>query len=103
MKNTISRIRNSVGPKPKIRLSISDGPLLGACASIVTFLLWSRLESSWLSANDGTCVAKLVEVGASLSLDGYLIACLSVPWIASPVEEISLTLPSLTCVRKFGL
>ena len=42
---TNSAISNSVGPKPKIRLSITDGPLFGAWASIVTPSCCSRLDS----------------------------------------------------------
>ena len=37
------------------------------------------------------------------SLGGYLNACLNVPWMASPVEEMSLTFPDWTWLVNVGL
>jgi hypothetical protein len=84
--NTNSRMNSSVGPNPKITLSSTDGPLLGDWASIVTFLDCSSEESTWLSANDGTWVAKLVDAVTVVLLAGYLIAVFRLPVIASPLE-----------------
>jgi len=53
-----------------MRLSITDGPELGAWASIVTPLFWSSCSSSLLLANDGTWVVKLVEGETAVSLLG---------------------------------
>lgn len=41
-------------------------------------------------------------VWLSLLLGGYVIACLNVPWIELPVEEIELTLPELSWLMKVG-
>ena len=50
------------------------------------------------SAKVGTSVSKLVALSPL-----YLTSFLNSPWIVSPLEEISLTLLSRTCVRKVGL
>ena len=70
----------------------------------MTLLAAQRLEQLALLANDGIWVAKLV-VGVDRGVvrgiaDG---AVLNVPWIESPLEEISLTLPASTWVRNVGL
>ena len=70
MKNTISRMNSSVGPKPRITLAKSDGPVFGFVASMMTCLDSSVAESCWLLANDGTWVAKLVAGVTDLSLAG---------------------------------
>src|SRR5207237_10010676 len=89
-------------PKPNMRLVRNDGPASGLLASIVTLLLSSSCDSCTLLANDGTWVEKYGALGTPFSL-GYLMAVLKVPWIESPVEEISLTLRALTCARNVGL
>ena len=101
MMNTNNKTRRIVGPKPKIRLSRNDGPVSGFLASIVTLCCCSSWESCWWSANDGTWVEK--SVASALELAGYFTAALNVPWIASEVEVISVTLLLLTWFRKVGL
>src|SRR5947209_12601811 len=71
--STNSRIKSSVGPKPKIKLVRNDGPVSGDLASIVTLWLSNRLVSCWLLANAGTWVENRVVATAFLSSDGYLI------------------------------
>src|SRR5436305_14205443 len=103
MISTNSRISSSVGPNPKRRLVRNEGPFCPGCALIVTPLLWSRLESCELSANEGTWVENRVVGWALELLAGYLTAWRKVPWMESPVEEMSLTLPLCTWLRKVGL
>ena len=61
---TNSATRSSVGPKPKMRLSATDGPLLVGWALIVTPSSRRDENSAALSANDGIWVEKLVDLSA---------------------------------------
>ena len=86
-----------VGPKEN-RIVWSSERLLGASALMTTFFSVSSWESWVSSAKVGTSVSKLVALSPL-----YLTSFLNSPWIVSPLEEISLTLLSRTCVRKVGL
>ena len=74
-------------------------PCRVAVALTITPLLWRSFESEVLSANAGISVRNRVVGLESL----YASASLNVPWIAVPLDVISLTLPSRTCWRKNGL
>ncbi len=65
---------------------------------MTTFLSVSSWDSWVSSAKVGTSVSKLVALSPL-----YLTSFLNSPWMVSPLEEISLTLLSRTCVRKVGL
>src|SRR5689334_7564313 len=98
--NTNSATSSSVGPKPKMRLSAIEGPLLVGWALIVTPSERRELNSDELSAKDGIWVEKFVDLAVP---GGYATAFLSVPEIASPVEEIELTFLASTSLRNVGL
>ncbi len=74
-------------------------PVSSGLALTTTFFSCSVLESALWLAKAGTSVLKFV-VG---SLFAYLIFSVKVPWIAVPLEVISLTWPALTSLRKKGL
>ena len=56
-----------------------------------------------LSQNDGAWVEKRVVGVAALLVGGYRRLVVKVPWIASSVDKIDLTLPACNRERKYGL
>src|SRR3954469_9799672 len=99
MKSPTSRI---VGPNPRNRVARNERPLSAGSALTTTPLDSSSFVSSVVSTKDGTSVLKRSTVFA-LPPGGVKVAFfLRSPWIVSPREEISCTLPALTCCRKNG-
>ena len=94
---TNSATSRIVGPNEN-RIVSSSERLLGGSALIVTSCSVSSCESSSSLANVGISVSKPVALSPL-----YLTSFLNSPWTVSPLEEISLTLPSRTCSRKVGL
>src|SRR5690348_16454737 len=91
---------NSVGPKPKMIVCHNGVPSSSGLALTVTPLSIISVNSS-SSPNDGRTVLNLVFSLASLSSGGYLTSFLKVPWISSPFDVTSLTLPDSICWRKY--
>src|SRR3954453_3254464 len=90
---------SSVGPKPKISVCQSGVPVSSGLALTVTFLS-SISRSRPSSANDGRSVSKLSSLRALPSSGLYVVFLRKSPWIESPWEVTSLTLPCSTCSRK---
>src|SRR3954471_6455093 len=100
MNRPTSRI---VGPKPRNSVERNDRPLSMGSALTTTPLDSSCLVRFVVSTNDGTSVLKWSTLVAFFSPDGVNFAFfLRSPWIVSPCEEISWTLPACTCCRKNG-
>src|SRR4051794_33657230 len=99
MNRPTSRI---VGPKPRNSVARNDRPLSGGSALTTTPLFSSCWVRFVVSTNDGTSVLKRSTVFA-LPPGGVNFAGFSrSPWIVSPREEISWTLPACTWSRKNG-
>ena len=86
-------MKSSVGPKPSSRFSQRGAPLSSGWALTTTPFVCSRWASWSVSANSGISVLTFV-VGLALR---YRSGCLSVAWIAVPLEVIATTLPARTC------
>src|SRR3954470_13738408 len=100
MNRPTSRI---VGPKPRKSVARNERPLSGGSALTTTPLPSSCFVRFVVSTNDGTSVLKRSTLVAFFSPDGVKLAFfLRSPWIVSPCEEISCTLPAWTCLRKNG-
>ena len=99
MRKKSSPTKRSVGPKNSRRLCHHGDPVSSGFALTITPLLWRSFESEVLSANVGISVRNRVVGLESL----YVSASLNVPWIAVPLDVMSLTLLSRTCCRKNGL
>ncbi len=95
MKSAMIRI---VGPKPSSRFASSERPSSIGRAFTTAFSS-IRICSSESSANDGRSVLKSVSLFASLPLP-IVTADLNSPWIVSPLDVISLTLPFSASARK---
>src|SRR3954471_2720801 len=99
MKRPTSRI---VGPKPRNSVARNERPLSAGSALTTTPLDSSCFVRSVVSTNDGTSVLNRSTVFALPPGGVKLAFFLRSPWIVSPREEISCTLPALTCWRKNG-
>src|SRR4051794_7968505 len=94
--------RRIVGPKPRNSVARNERPLSAGSALTTTPLLSSCFVRSVVSTNDGTSVLNR-STDRALPPGGVKLAFfLRSPWIVSPREEISCTLPALTCCRKKG-
>ena len=98
-KNQTIRPRNSrVGPNPT-STCCQNGAASGGFALTWTFFCRSSWIS-WSSANAGRWVVNRVTWAVALLSAGYLTFSRNVPWIVSPVEVTSSTLPVCTWARK---
>jgi hypothetical protein len=95
--NTKSPTIRSVGAK-LIRSDSHSGVPVSIGWALMTTCSCSSSPSSESSANAGRSVWNLVD--ALLLVSGGLTAFLNSPWIVSPVEVTSETLPAVTCSRK---
>ena len=93
MKSPTSRI---VGPKPRNSVARKERPLSAGSALTTTPLLSSCFVRSVVSTNDGTSVLKRSTLFAFPPGGVNVAAFLRSPWIVSPRDEISWTLPALT-------
>ena len=93
-----SAMMRIVGPKPSSRFASSERPS-SIGRAFTTASLSIRICSSESSANDGRSVLKSVSLFASLPLP-IVTADLNSPWIVSPLDVISLTLPFSASARK---
>src|SRR3954468_4694425 len=94
--------RRIVGPKPRNSVARNDRPLSPGSALATPPMLASCFVRSFVSTNDGTSVLNR-STDRALPPGGVKLAFfLRSPWIVSPREEISCTLPALTCCRKNG-
>src|SRR3954471_15043889 len=94
--------RRIVGPKPRNSVARKDRPLSAGSALTTTPLDSSCFVRSVVSTNDGTSVLKRSTFFALPPGGVNDASFLRSPWIVSPCEEISETLPALTCWRKNG-
>ncbi len=85
--HTMSSRNSSVGPKPNIRLARNDGPPLVEWAVIVMLYFWTSSANSCGLGRERRDLGREVDRGGRVRgcSVGYLIACLSVPWIEEPV------------------
>src|SRR3954453_15696183 len=97
-----SPTRRIGGPKPRNSVARNERPLSAGSALTTTPLDSSCLVRSVVSTNDGTSVLNRSTVFALPPGGVKLASFLRSPWIVSPREEISCTLPALTCCRKNG-
>src|SRR3954454_5919937 len=99
MKRPTSRI---VGPKPRKSVARKERPLSAGSAFTTTPLVSSCFVRSVVSTNDGTSVLKR-STSFALPPGGVNVAFFfRLPWIVSPCDEISSTLPAFTWLRKNG-
>src|ERR671933_395768 len=89
-------------PKPRMSVARNERPLSGGSALTTTPFDSSCLVRFVVSTNDGTSVLKRSTLVA-FSPGGVKVAFfLRSPWIVSPCDEISWTLPAWTWLRKNG-
>jgi hypothetical protein len=93
------KMKRIVGPKPSSRFCHHGAPESSGCALTTTAFRCSSSDSASLSANAGISVWKRV-VGFDPAYGSFLV---KVPWIAVPLDVISLTCPAVTWFRKNGL
>src|SRR3954465_8613271 len=99
MKRPTSRI---VGPKPRKSVARNERPLSAGSALTTTPLVSSCFVRSVMSTNDRTSVLKR-STSFALPPGGVNVAFFfRLPWIVSPWDEISSTLPAFTWLRKNG-
>ena len=76
-----------MGPKPTSRFSHHGVPVCSGCALTTTALLCNSCERAFVSAKVGISVLKWVVAFEPL----YVSFWVNVPWIAVPLDVISLT------------